>query len=158
LGRSGEVTGWLWEGAAAALIRETIPGSTDADRRRARAYLNAAGLAVNARGQQRGGQPRGVSAPAGTRGGAHRTGHLPATNSGQVTGRSPRLPAPRGPGRWHSGPMSDRANSPAQILEERLRLGAGSGAGDRGHVLEIFSALDRYLAHWNPERAAASRR
>jgi hypothetical protein len=25
LGRSGEVTGWLWQGAVAALIRETTP-------------------------------------------------------------------------------------------------------------------------------------
>jgi hypothetical protein len=47
--------------------------------------------------------------------------------------------------------MSDRENSPAQILEERLRLGAGFGAGDRGHVLEIFPA-GWHLAHWSPER------
>jgi hypothetical protein len=48
--------------------------------------------------------------------------------------------------------MSDRENSPAQILEERLRLGAGFGAGDRGHVLEISPALGWHLAHWSPER------
>jgi hypothetical protein len=82
--------------------------------------------------------------------GARRTGHLPAAYSGQVTGHSAR--ARRGPGRWHSGPISDRENSPAQILEERLRPGAGFGAGDRGHVLEIFPALGWHLAHWSPER------
>ncbi len=48
--------------------------------------------------------------------------------------------------------MGDRANSPAKVLEERLRLGAGFGAEDRRHVLEIFSALDRHLAHWSPKR------
>ncbi len=48
--------------------------------------------------------------------------------------------------------MSDRENSPARILGERLRLGAGFGAGDRDHVLELVSPLGRHLAHWSPER------
>lgn len=48
--------------------------------------------------------------------------------------------------------MSDREHSSTRILDERLRLGAGFGARDRGHVLELLSALDRHLAHWSSER------
>jgi hypothetical protein len=48
--------------------------------------------------------------------------------------------------------MNDHEDSSTRILEERLRLGAGFGAGDRGHVLEILSALSRHLAHWSPEQ------
>ena len=40
MGRSGEITGWLWEAAAAALIRETIPTSL-MPIFGGRAYLNA---------------------------------------------------------------------------------------------------------------------
>jgi hypothetical protein len=36
-----DVTGWLWEGPFATLIRDAIPGITDTDLRRAREYLNA---------------------------------------------------------------------------------------------------------------------
>jgi hypothetical protein len=53
-----EVPGWLWEGPFASLIREAIPGIGDPDLRRAREYLNACGMVVNARGDQRGGQPQ----------------------------------------------------------------------------------------------------
>jgi hypothetical protein len=48
--------------------------------------------------------------------------------------------------------MSDPDNSPARILEDRLRLGAGFTAEDRGRVLESLSPLGRHLAHWSPER------
>jgi ribosome-associated translation inhibitor RaiA len=48
--------------------------------------------------------------------------------------------------------MSDHGNSSTQILAERLRLGAGFSAEDRGHVLEVLSALNRHLAHWSPEQ------
>lgn len=48
--------------------------------------------------------------------------------------------------------MSDRENSAARILEERLRLGAGIGADDRDRVLELLSPLGRHLAHWSPEQ------
>jgi hypothetical protein len=41
---------------------------------------------------------------------------------------------------------------PARVLEERLRLGAGFGAEERGHVLEICPTLSRHLAHWSPEQ------
>ncbi len=54
----GDVTGWLWEGAFAALIREAIPDIADTEVRRAREYLNACGMVVNVRGNQRGGQPQ----------------------------------------------------------------------------------------------------
>ena len=53
------VTGWLWEGAVASVIREAIPGIADSDLRRAREYLSASGMVVNVGGYQRGGgQPR----------------------------------------------------------------------------------------------------
>src|SRR5205085_8754069 len=55
--RRGDVTGWLWEGTFAALIREAIPGIGEADLRRAREYLNASGMVVNVQAQ-RGGQPQ----------------------------------------------------------------------------------------------------
>jgi hypothetical protein len=53
-----EITGWLWEGPFAALIRQAIPGITDTDLRRAREYLNASGMVVNVRGNQRDAQPQ----------------------------------------------------------------------------------------------------
>jgi hypothetical protein len=53
-----DVTGWLWEGPFATLIREAIPGIADTDLRRAREYLNACGVVVNVRANQRGGQPQ----------------------------------------------------------------------------------------------------
>jgi hypothetical protein len=52
------VTGWLWEGPFATLIREAVPGITDTDLRRAREYLNACGIVVNVRANQRGAQPQ----------------------------------------------------------------------------------------------------
>jgi hypothetical protein len=48
--------------------------------------------------------------------------------------------------------MSDRENSSARILQERLRLGAGFGAEDRDRVLELLAPLGRHLAHWSPEQ------
>jgi hypothetical protein len=47
-----EFPGWLWEGPFAALIRQAIPGITDADLRRAREYLSASGMVVNVRAPQ----------------------------------------------------------------------------------------------------------
>src|SRR5690348_17741282 len=41
-----DVTGWLWEGPFATLIREAIPGIASTDLRRAREYLNACGMVV----------------------------------------------------------------------------------------------------------------
>lgn len=48
--------------------------------------------------------------------------------------------------------MSDRGHDRPQILAERLRVGAGFGAEDRAHVLEILAALNRHLARWRPEQ------
>jgi ribosome-associated translation inhibitor RaiA len=48
--------------------------------------------------------------------------------------------------------MNDHENRSTRILEERLRLGAGFGAEDRDHVLEILSPLGKHLAHWSPEQ------
>ncbi len=53
-----DVPGWLWEGPFATLIREAIPGITDPDLRRAREYLNACGMVVNVRANQRGEPPQ----------------------------------------------------------------------------------------------------
>ena len=53
-----EATGWLWEGTFATLIREAVPGIADIDLRRAREYLNACGMVVNVRANQRGAQPQ----------------------------------------------------------------------------------------------------
>jgi len=53
-----EATGWLWEGPFATLIREAVPGIADTDLRRAREYLNACGMVVNVRVNQRGAQPQ----------------------------------------------------------------------------------------------------
>jgi ribosome-associated translation inhibitor RaiA len=39
-----------------------------------------------------------------------------------------------------------------QVLDERLRLGAGFGAADRRHVLGLLSSLARHLARWKPEQ------
>jgi hypothetical protein len=47
--------------------------------------------------------------------------------------------------------MSDPANSPAQILADRLRLGAGLSADDSDHVLELLAPLGRHLVRWRPE-------
>jgi hypothetical protein len=45
--------------------------------------------------------------------------------------------------------MSDRA---PQVLDERLRLGFGFDAEERGRVLEILAPLNRHLAHWRPDQ------
>jgi hypothetical protein len=39
--------------------------------------------------------------------------------------------------------MSDPTNSPAQILEERLRLSGGFSAEDRDHVLDLLDRVVR---------------
>jgi hypothetical protein len=65
-----DVTGWLWEGPFATLIREAIPGVAGTDLRRAREYLHACGMVVNVRAGQRGAQAQWFIPPAGTRDGA----------------------------------------------------------------------------------------
>lgn len=54
-----DVSGWLWDGALASLIRVAVPGIADRDLRRAREYLNASGMITNVGGGPRGqGQPQ----------------------------------------------------------------------------------------------------
>ncbi|SRR5216683_2993449 len=48
--------------------------------------------------------------------------------------------------------MSDTWDDSTRILDERLRRGAGFGAADRRHVLELLSSLTRHLARWKPEK------
>jgi hypothetical protein len=52
-----DVTGWLWDGVLASMIREAVPGIADSDLRRAREYLNASGMVMNMGGDQRGAGP-----------------------------------------------------------------------------------------------------
>jgi hypothetical protein len=61
-----DVTGWLWDGVLASMIREAVPGIAGSDLRRAREYLNASGMVVN-RGATSAAPDRrgGSSAPAG---------------------------------------------------------------------------------------------
>ncbi|MEP7026610.1 MAG: hypothetical protein ABJB47_22960 [Actinomycetota bacterium] len=48
--------------------------------------------------------------------------------------------------------MTETWDSSTQALDDRLRLGAGFGAHDRRHVLELLSSLPRHLARWSPEK------
>jgi ribosome-associated translation inhibitor RaiA len=48
--------------------------------------------------------------------------------------------------------MSDTWDSSTKVLSDRLRLGAGFGPADRGHVLELMSSLTRHLSRWKPEK------
>jgi ribosome-associated translation inhibitor RaiA len=48
--------------------------------------------------------------------------------------------------------MNDTTNASPQILQDQLRLGAGFGAAERDHVLDVLSPLNRHLAHWQPEQ------
>lgn len=46
-----DAAGWLWEGPGAALMRRVAPEVADAERRRARDYLQATKMMVNVQGQ-----------------------------------------------------------------------------------------------------------
>lgn len=48
--------------------------------------------------------------------------------------------------------MTDTWDSSTRALDDRLRLGAGFGAHDRPHVLELLSSLPRHLAKWHPDQ------
>jgi ribosome-associated translation inhibitor RaiA len=48
--------------------------------------------------------------------------------------------------------MTDTWDSSTQALDDRLRLGAGFGAHDRRHVLDVLSSLPRHLAKWEPAK------
>ena len=48
------------------------------------------------------------------------------------------------------------ANQDLDVLEQRLRLGAGFHSDDRPRVLEELAALSRHLVHWKPERVDIS--
>ena len=43
--------------------------------------------------------------------------------------------------------MSDTWDSPAEVLNDRLRLGAGFGPADRGHVLELIRNIFKGLTN-----------
>lgn len=48
--RRGDTAGWLWEGTGAALMRRAAPEVPEADRRRAKEYLQATQMIVNVSG------------------------------------------------------------------------------------------------------------
>ena len=79
--------------------------------------LNAAGMVVNTRGQQRGGQPRWLSAPTGT--GQGRTPHR--SSAGRLQRPGDRLQPTGSPGP-RSGQVAQRANG-----RSREQPGEGSG-------------------------------
>lgn len=124
-----EVTGWLWEGAVAALIREAVPGISDTDLRRSREYLNASGMVVNVGRQQRGGQPQWFIRADWHQGpGGHV--HVVTTSRPHLLAAPPPDPPPGGeePG--------EQAGRPPQDVAEALQLLAQ-------HVSELQSDNDR---------------
>jgi FtsZ-binding cell division protein ZapB len=106
------VTGWLWEGAVAALIREAVPGITDTDLRRAREYLNASGMVVNQRG---GGQPLWFIRADWHQGPG---GHVHVVSTGPPGQRAIPLAAPP-PGEAETG---EPAGRPVPDIAEALQL------------------------------------
>src|SRR5216683_3567868 len=89
-----DVTGWLWEGAVASVIREAIPGIADSDLRRAREYLSASGMVVNVGGYQRGGgQPRWFIRSSWYQGPGGHVHVVPAHRSGQPAAPAASQPA-----------------------------------------------------------------
>lgn len=110
------VSGWLWEGTFAALIREAIPGIAEADLRRAREHLNASGMVVNVHGQQRGAQPQWF-----IRGDWHQGpgGHVHVVGASRPS-QPPPAPPPGQPGRPEQ-PADPAAPAPRPDLMPALR-------------------------------------
>src|SRR6266581_1724557 len=121
-----DVTGWLWEGAVASVIREAIPGIAASDLRRAREYLSASGMVVNVGGCQRGGgQPtRGTCTPAAP---GHREG-APVTHPAGIRAAVRQRPAARG---QRSADHRDRAHPGRDARGRRGNRPPGQPAAGR---------------------------
>lgn len=109
-----EVTGWLWEGPFATLIREAIPGITDTDLRRAREYLNACGMVVNVRANQRGAQPQWFIRARWHQGPGGHVHVVTTPRPGQPT----ELPSSQPPA---AGPSQELAHQPGQDIVAALQ-------------------------------------
>jgi hypothetical protein len=91
-----DVTGWLWEGPFATLIREAIPGIAGTDLRRARDYLNACGMVVNVRASQRGAQPQWFIRGCWHQGPGGHVHVVPTARPGQAAAPAASQPVPGG--------------------------------------------------------------
>jgi hypothetical protein len=145
-----DITGWLWEGAVASLIREAIPGITDSELRRAREYLNASGMVVNVRGHQRGaGSPQWFIRSSWHQGpGGHV--HVVATHQpGQPTAPAASQPAAGNEREELAGPpRQDIANTLESLIQQVSDLQSDNdrlrGDNDRLHAeIERIRALAR---------------
>jgi hypothetical protein len=124
-----DVTGWLWEGAVAALIREAVPGIADTDLRRAREYLNASGMVVNVRHQRGGGQPQWFIRADWHQGPG---GHVHVVSTGRAGQQATLLTAPPAAGEEAGEPPG----RPPPDIAEALQLLAQ-------HVAELQADNDR---------------
>lgn len=108
------VTGWLWEGPFATLIREAIPRIADTDLRRAREYLNACGMVVNVRANQRGAQPQWFIRAHWHQGPGGHVHVVTAARPGQPAAPAPGQPAP-------AGRLGELAHEPDQDIVAALQ-------------------------------------
>jgi hypothetical protein len=141
------VTGWRYDGAIATLIRDAAPEAADADLRRARAHLDAAGVLVNVRGSHRGGgRPEWfIRSDWHERTGGHV--RVRGLGAGEPAGAGPGLvPAEEAAAR----PREDVGEAPREDIVEALR-----GLIDR--VTALQSENDRLTAQ-NEELRREARR
>ena len=120
------VTGWLWEGPFATLIREAVPGITDTDLRRAREYLNACGMVVNVRANQRGAQPQWFIRAHWHHGPGGHVHVVPTARPGQPRAPSAAKPEPAGQSGGSGAPAGPRHRGSAAVARP-----AGIGAAGR---------------------------
>jgi hypothetical protein len=115
-----DVTGWLWEGAVASVIREAIPGIADSDLRRAPEYLSASGMVVNVGGYQRGGgQPRWFIRSSWYQGPGGHVHVVPAHRSGQPAAPAASQPAAdNGPGELARQPRQDIVKALQSLIQQ----------------------------------------
>jgi hypothetical protein len=109
-----DVTGWLWEGPFATLIREAIPGIAGTDLRRAREYLNACGMVVNVRAGQRGAQPQWFIRACWHQGPGGHVHVVTPARPGQAAAPAASQPVP-------GGPSETPAHQPGQDIAAALQ-------------------------------------